>query len=312
QTVATSNLTDKDVDVFLCSSIQPQFNHWVGTEKFEELLADDRLKIALYENEEAVEDVIISKRNNVISFKKDKNEDGTRILWNPETQYDVLIDERLENTDAQSLKECPTCSVVPSNAGVDNEYYKWSFTTGIEQDMQGRDPLLLMSNYPENNQLNVPRSLIFSLDFSEAIDIESVLDENEQLDINHITLQQKVGGSYITAISANVFDVSIRNSSILFGLNDNIQAIDELIGFLNPYTEYRLTIQGIEDLCGRPMQESVIIYFTTGTDVPGVSFVRPSNGYEYACPNTESFIMFNTSMYNIRKDSCAVEQNGNG
>jgi hypothetical protein len=307
QSIETSHLPGpSNQDVYRCSKIQPQFNHYINSAKFESLKGGETLTVkketspGVFVNEGTVE---VSLRNNVISFKRTDGQGK----WGATSDYEVRLDETLENTRTQQLStNCADCD------GDRDGYNFWSFSTGTIDDED--DPTLDMT-YPTTGDTSVPLSTIFSLEFSEAIDIESVVTVGGELEIANIALQRKLpGGSFEAAIPGNAFDVSLSGSNIQFALNENhvppSNSFFNQPGVLEPYTEYKLTIQNIEDLCGRGLSAIQTITFETGADLPGVKFVRPSDGYQYSCPSTDVFAMFKTSMYDVRNQDCAVDPTG--
>ncbi|MBI2050507.1 MAG: Ig-like domain-containing protein [Parcubacteria group bacterium] len=299
------NSTDQSQDVQLCSSIQAQFNHWLNAEPFETLKNGDTLTIkrdaggGTFVDEGTIQ---IEKRNNVISFKR-VGGDGARLDWTQNTTYEVRLDRTLRDARGLELSGCSDCGGTRDDG--DGEYHYWSFTTGTTKDSVAP---VLAAAYPGNGDTNVPRSVLFSLEFSESIDVLSVITAAGELDAANIMLTAVDSGFLFPA---NVFDATLQGNRLIFSLNEGYVAVYDSLPYLEPYTEYRLTIQNIADLCGNELAPPVEITFTTGADAPGVSFVRPSNGYGYACPATPAFLKFNTSMYNVRTGSCGVDANGN-
>ncbi|MBI2637212.1 MAG: Ig-like domain-containing protein, partial [Parcubacteria group bacterium] len=299
------NGSDSSQDVQLCSSIQAQFNHWLNTEVVENLKNGDTLTIKRNRSGTFIDEgtIAIEKRNNVISFQR-VDERGARVDWTPNATYEVRLDETLKDTRGLALSDCADCD------GARDGYHYWIFTTGTTRDSVA--PTLAVA-YPGNGETNVPRSTIFSVAFSESIDVASVIAAAGELVAANVALERKLpDGTYAPALGGEVFDATLRGKTLLFSLNENYTAsFDGRFGLLEPYTEYRLTIQNVSDLCGNTLSPPVEITFTTGADLPGVSFVRPSDGYGYSCPQTPAFVQFRTSMYNVRTQSCGVHPSGN-
>lgn len=310
---------DASLGVQLCSSIQAQFNHWLNAEMVENLKNGDTLTIKRNNGGAFVDEgtILIEKRNNVISFKRidgqsvDAKGRPVRVDWTPNAEYEVRLDETLRDARGLVLSGCADCG------GTRDGYHYWTFTTGTTRDSVA--PSLAVA-YPGNGDANVPRSTLFSLEFSESIDATTVLappagaseGDPDELVVANIFLEPRLAdGTYGQAIPSSAFDASFKNSRLVFDLNASHVAAFDGRPYLEPYTEYRLTIQNIEDLCGNELAPPVEIVFTTGADVPGVSFVRPSDRFGFACPATPVFAQFRTSMYNVRTQSCGVDTNGN-
>ncbi|MEK7189004.1 MAG: hypothetical protein AAB671_00660, partial [Patescibacteria group bacterium] len=303
---------DASLGVQLCSNIQAQFNHWLNTEMVENLKNGDTLTIKRNNGGTFVDEgtILIEKRNNVISFKR-VDEEGARVDWTPNATYEVRLDETLRDARGLVLSGCADCG------GTRDGYHFWTFATGTTRDSVA--PSLAVA-YPGDGETSVPRSTLFSLEFSESIDATTALappagasegDPDELIVANIFLEPRRADGAYGPAIPASAFDASFAHARLVFGLNEQYAAAFDGRPYLEPYTEYRLTIQNIEDLCGNELAPPVEIVFTTGADVPGVSFVRPSDGFGYACPATPAFVQFRTSMYNVRTGSCGVDANGN-
>ncbi|MBI1961451.1 MAG: Ig-like domain-containing protein, partial [Parcubacteria group bacterium] len=306
--------------VTMCSSVQAQFNHYVGEDSFEDLKDGEELAVMYRAGEVVLKEssVRVARRNNVVSFKRE-NGDGSRADWQPQTTYDVRLAKELRDGRGLALANCADCD------SEEEQFWRWTFATGQVSDRDVIAPRV-GAVYPEDGATGVPRSAIFSVSFSEAVDAESLMAADGSLNAGNIILQRNdpQTGSFGAPFAGSMFDVTVRESGILFSVNASYTAIDGARGALEPYTEYRLIIQGIQDLCGNPLDLSgeddtdadgipdIDIVFETGADLPGVSFVRPSDGYAHSCPATPAFVQFRTSMYNIRTQSCVVDPNGLG
>ncbi|MDP3995511.1 MAG: Ig-like domain-containing protein [bacterium] len=311
---------DASQNVQLCSNIQAQFNHWLNAEMVENLANGDTLTIKRNSGGTFIDEgtILIEKRNNVITFKRieeelDEKGKPVRVDWTPNAEYEVRLDETLRDARGLVLSGCADCG------GTRDGYHFWTFTTGTTRDSVA--PSLAVA-YPGNGDANVPRSTLFSIEFSEAIDATTVLvppvgvpegeEVSDELIAASIFLQPRLtDGTYGPAIPSSAFDASFKNSRLEFRLNGSHVAVYGDGPYLEPYTEYRLTIQNVADLCGNELAPPVEIMFTTGADIPGVSFVRPSGGFGHACSATPVFAQFRTSMYNVRTQSCGVDANGN-
>ncbi len=308
QSISTSHEgADPKKDVYLCSSVQSQFNHWLKSTVFESLKDGDTLTIKqLIDGNTSVNvsTLKIQMRNNVISFKN-RNEDDSIVDWAPNSRYEVRLSKSIEDEAGNLLEECADCD---SETG---EYYSWIFETGSNTDDVKPQ---ITRIFPSENSVNVPRSSVFFIEFSEPIDVLSVIGEGGKLNTINISLYKfdyANGGFEQNAVPEQAFDVSLGDNEILFSLNKNYESSFGN-GYLEPYTKYKLTIKNIEDLCGNKMDSEVVVEFETGSDLPGIDFVIPSDGFQYACPSTEVFAKFRTSMFNVRKFSCGVNDKGDG
>src|SRR6056297_2292358 len=64
---------------------------------------------------------------------------------------------------------------------------------------------------------------------------------------------------------------------------------------LDPFTWYRVHVEGIEDLCNNAMSGAYEWEFQTNDSVPGINSWYPTG--ENVCPDTNVAIVFNTTMY---------------
>ena len=301
---------DDSIDVYTCSSIQTQFNHWLSRASFEAALLGGNLTVVRYVggdyNTGAPTDVTpqvnSSLRNNVITFTKTDgdNDNPARVNWTDNSFFEARLSKNLTDTDSLPISNCSSCD------GSTSDYWFWRFQTGLSGDSESPQ---IASHFPESGQTDAPRSSIFTLNFSEAVLAETIVNEEGVINSNNIILEELDGpGGNVVDSFVNFpesFDLTIEGNTVAFALNKDYAADFDGKSLLEPLTWYRLTARSIQDLCGNGLSENSFEFRTSG-ETPGVSFVRPSEGYEHACPNTEVFVRFKTSMYDIATQSCAV------
>ena len=84
---------------------------------------------------------------------------------------------------------------------------------------------------------------------------------------------------------------------------------------LEAFTWYGIVISGVENLCHEKMRDGTgqggqddrfVTKFRTSNVGPGISYKYPSPGSFYSCPDTEVFVKFKTSMYDITTGLCKI------
>ncbi|MBU2575994.1 pilin [Patescibacteria group bacterium] len=291
-----------DDDVYLCSSVGTIFNEMLIDPTVQNAWSDDTLEIRrIDDNGTAVDEKMsanMQTASNIIDISPteaglDNNQ------WPEYSKFEVHIPKTIEGISGRTLSNClpPACNDRVA-------YYSWEFFTTDKDDVQ--DPYLV-STYPEitpeNN--NVNRKMTFSLVFSESIKTVSFLDgDTFKTGQTNIIVEEAASGAIIPS---DQFFARVTDDGIYFSLKDTyVASYDGLLGHFDPYTRYKITVQGIKDLCNRDMTFQGPWFFTTNGVTAGVQGVYPPNGFNNTCPSSETFIQFRTSMYDITTDSCAV------
>lgn len=313
--------TNRD-DVFRCSNIQTRFNHWLDLAN----VANSRAGLKAIQKEDGVGRRIdsllavdVDTRNNALILERRNNDDPAKSdKWPAHSQIEIQVPKALTDSDAKPLVDCAALGCNDNGA-----YYSWLFSTTDKDDLQ---PPALTSAYPPlaTDQAayparDVPRSATFSLNFSEAIDIRSVTGEDNFLIADNIKVEQiksATDQAVVAAIPSSHFDANVSATGVRFGLNKSHQAAQDNKPYLEPFAWYRVTVRNIQDLCKNTLDsaagKTITFIFQTNGDIPGVAFTYPVDKYEFACPNTETFVQFKTSMYDIKRSSCAVNPANGG
>ncbi len=329
----TSHLGNSSGDrVTLCSSVQAQFNHWLNQNDINAALAAESLQIVrVQEERQNGGDVIdppepialaIDSRGNVIRFDRANDED-----WQLHSAFEVHIPKTLSDHANKPLSDCTAQGCTDRGS-----HYAWTFTTEADNDEQQPQLTTTYPLFPSGERgpdRNVDRSAVFSFDFSESIDLFSLTDVILDADGNEVVILREGSivleriASYVAGTSVidvdvletiprDSFDIAVHGNSIQIALNEKHQSSLNDGPYLDPFTWYRLSISGVRDLCGNPMAGALPWVFQTNGNIPGVAFTYPSDKYPRACAETEAFVRFKTSMYDIANTSCAVSPDGGG
>jgi hypothetical protein len=269
-------------DVYLCSAVQPMFNHWVDGNVIQQLAQANRLKIVDPQNN------IVSgtweSRSNMSIFKHPN-------LFVPNTTYRAFLPKDIADTNGKLLQRCQADGGCPYDSGTQS--YVWTFTTGVDTDnvkpyITSTYPIFKKTDptYPDRN---VSRKPIIEVNFSEPIDATTVVDKDGNLIAGNIWVAEIDGqdGSIIKTLSASDWSADIREKGFRFYLKgDNV---------LTPFTWYRVHVGNIADLCNNAMDPAMEWEFQTNDRAPGVESYYPTG--TQVCPDTKIAIIFNTTMY---------------
>lgn len=288
-------------DVYLCSSTQARFNQRVLADSINN---NPDLKITRASDGESVigtwttaGDSIVYKQgshcqNNPSQTCTTDSECGGSTcgkLLEPNTNYTAHFPKSIKNTSNDFLKACSAAGGCADNG----TEYTWNFHTGTDTDstaptVTSTYPISSGTGYPDRNVSRQPK---LEISFSEAIDMTSVIDSNNSPHpINgRITIEQLdgQGGSVVGTIDPNVISVSAKSLGFRFSL--------DAPNALEPFAWYRVTVQGIEDLCGNGIAAPKVWEFQTNDAVAGVASVYPTGTNQ--CPDTNIMFTFGTSMW---------------
>lgn len=226
----------------------------------------------------------------------------------------------LKDVAGRQLTGCTLDGVtpVPGCDGSAATYFSWIFQVGTKNDPV---PPALTSSYPvfstdpKYPDRNVNRSAILSATFSEAIAPWTITEDNI-----------KVFGFDPADPPADDGTGGTRNASPISGLvpADNYDVFlskggngFELVfkgGFqLEAFSWYEIEVNNLKDLCANTQTPAPLIWrFQTNGVGAGIGAVYPPDGYLFACPSTEVFVRFNTTMYDPATSSCGVPPVGDG
>lgn len=290
-------------DVFLCSKVQAQFNHRVDAATVAAAMADG-LKITRKSDGAAVigtwktvsDSIVYSQeshcQNNPSQTCSSDAECGGSTcgkLLEPNTAYVGHFPTSIEDVSGNFLQNCIASGVCMR---VGNEFL-WEFTTGTGTDSTAP---VITSTYPTHTgagypDRNVPRQPVWEVNFSEAIDLTTVIDENNSPHpiAANVILEQLdgQGGTVVTTVDVNTLSVSGKTAGFRFSL--------DAPNALEPFTWYRLTIANVQDLCGNSLSPQLTWEFQTNDAIAGVKSVYPTGTNR--CPDTNIMVTFGTTMW---------------
>lgn len=239
-------------------------------------------------------------------------------LFDPATTYQVRVPKETNNAALRDVRDrvLSYCRNNPQAVGndiancqdsSDGKYLEYTFTTSAT-DISG--PAFTVRNtvpssdYVTNTALqvdrNVPRSAILGIDFSAGLDPASVTTGNFRVykitGVPDDLTKGTCGGGECpgTQIAANKYSIRVN----AFGTGAWLQFTDPKEWY-EPFTWYKVIVEDMRNLCGTAAPKHVWV-FETNDVTPGVDFVYPANEFPAACPTTEVFAQFKTSMWNIK------------
>ena len=295
-------------NVFLCSAIVINFNHFLDKSTFQEALNSQNLKLEKCTNENCSQTENFSSQSLKWEAERKSITFSHHTLFDSFSTYRLSIPTSLKDTSDNLLDETNACGTgldrIPSCSPAGSKYY-WRFTTNDSVDDDSPEivstyPILSDKNNYPNQNVNVRP--VVSVKFSESILPNSLNLEN--IVIKKVVNVNPDDPDNSGTVSTGQLDYEIEINSRGDGFN-----IYDLI--LEKFEWYEISVENIQDLCNNSMSEKIIWRFQTNENSPGVKKVYPSDGYEKSCPNTNVYIIFNTSMYNPKNNSCEVlEVNG--
>lgn len=333
-----SNNADYRNDVFLCSDISVIFNRVVDTANLQQLVettGGDQLTVEQCGNGSDLSTCVtpsqpapvFNDQAPTITYAANgtPTDKGAEIVANgksvsfvhqalfpKETYYRVTIPKTIKDTSGKTLSGCDYAdgSSIPGCTDKGSTF-QWIFHVGSNTDTTPPKPV---SSYPVFSATdqgypdrNVDRAPIITMQFDSALAPWTISDDTVQI-FPYTTApdDQGNGGILDTApISKDSYDVFVNNAGDGFALSFKA-------GFqLDTFRWYRISVDGVNDLCSNKQSPSPVAWsFETNGIGAGVAQVYPSDGFKYACPNTELFVGFTTSMYDPSTSSCEVSPGG--
>ncbi len=268
-------------NVYLCSRVQSTFSNRLQAESVAAALTANQLRIDTFAGD-------WQTTSNVLTFKHDDN------IFTANTAYRLLLPRQGNTTPLQdqsglTLTQCDPIVGCASTL----EHFTWDFTTGEENDIVAPT---ITTTYPISDvtsptypDRNVTRSPILEAYFSESIDATSVADANGHPLAGVITLERlsTQGGSVDLTIPNDQLEVYFVDNGFRFNLIDP--------NLLDSFRWYRITIQGVEDLCGNQMEAPKVWEFQTNDSAPGVRSWYPTGTNQ--CTDVDVIVGFNSSMF---------------
>jgi len=262
-----------DSDVYLCSSVQAQFNNQIDPTT---VAGNARLTAGT-----APVSSTLARSARSLEIIPESN-----LL--PETTYTAHYSTALKDTTGLFLSSC-----APFGCSSSGGEYVWSFTTGTELDSGA--PTIVSSHPifdpadPRYPNRNADRDEVIKVNFSEAVRASTLDDGSGRPLATNIILAQLDGqaGSVVATVAAQNLVMVTRSRGF-----DMFLAAPDL---LEPFTWYRVTVQNVTDLCGNPMTEIVTWEFETNDKAPSVRGFYPTGSN--VCPGVGVLtVSFNTSM----------------
>jgi len=297
-------------NVYWCSKVQAIYNRRVDESVFNNEVSSDNVKVAT---------VVKDANNNVINSIKDEgsfqvmgnvtvftpfnsqDDTNTFVLDAREKPHRKYIPKSIQDNTSEALY-LSDCSLTASCEVSSSAEVQWEFEVGSEGD--SLNPYIVstypQSSDPNNIDINVSRSPVIDVTFSEDMDVTTIV-QMDTVTIGGNTIDvmrpmpgniylQEVGsnGQVVTQISNDTMIAEIKSNGFRFYL--------EAPNLLKEFTNYKITVKNIADLCGNVMEpDSYSWVFATNDRVPGVASYYPTG--DNVCPDTKISISFNTSMY---------------
>ncbi len=235
-------------------------------------------------------------------------------LYPANTYFKLTIPKSLKS--AATHRNIDACRAPGCTENGSGTAYEWIFSVGEQTDSTPPKPVTSYPIFDQNAAAypdrNVNRAPILSLGFDEPIAPWTVTDANITITPVESTETNRVddngnGGTLGSAIDAAQYHVISTGDGkgLTVGWDNGFQ--------LNAFTWYEISVTNIQDLCSNVMSPAPLSWrFQTNGVGPGIGQVYPADGFTFACPSTEVFVAFNTSMYDIETDSCAVAAGSGG
>lgn len=319
-------------DVYLCSSVSILFNQVVKTDNLQQLVESPEAGQTPLTVEQCADATcttvsqpspLFSTDPPAIAFSGDTPK-GTRAefvangksisfvhahqLYTANTTYRLTVPLALSSSSGKALtstgcKQTDGSPVPGCTFDAQKNAFVWIFHVGTSTDTTAPKPV---SAYPQFSgtgypDRNVSRAPIMTMQFDEAIAPWTLTNQNIQIRPVTGANDQGEGGEVGQPIAG--YDVQSTDIGFELSFTDGNQ--------LEPFTWYEISTSGIRDLCMNAADPKAWRFQTNGVGL-GIAQVYPTDGYQYACVDTEMFVQFNTSMYDPQTSSCAVLTIGGG
>lgn len=238
-------------------------------------------------------------------------------LFRADTFYRLKVPKAsggIKSIDGKELTACEYVDGTPIPGCEESAtYYGWIFRVGDQTD---ESPPTLEASYPEYvtdpdyPDRNVNRNAILTARFSEAIAPWTITEDNIKLygfDPNDPPDENGNGGTRLgTPIDGlppdpDNYDVYINNGG------DGYELVFKNGFQLDAFGWYEIEVNNLMDLCSNIQTPAPLTWrFETNGVGVGIATVYPPDGFQFACPTTEIFARFNTSMYDPATSGCTV------
>lgn len=302
--------------VLRCSGVQTIFNNRVDSSTVADALQQNPHDLMVFKDVAGYPEVSGSWSTGSQEFLTFSLPAGVK--YDPNSNYKLRIpktDARLLDTDRKKLTACQadgTCAEVGSS-------YEWLFQVGDKDDVAAPSVTTTypvrtgMTGYPDTN---VSREPVLTVNFSETINLFTVQPGTnvlvQQLDGEN---GDPVRGSPMdidndTFIDAAFFDPPTDNGANGFDLRLNPSNPNQINRF-EPFTWYRITVKGVEDLCRNAMAGEVKWDFKTNDTIAGIESFNPTGGGQ-CTDQRDVYVVFNTSMNGNKVEMKIKETIGSG
>ncbi|MBQ0768990.1 MAG: DUF3494 domain-containing protein [Bizionia sp.] len=240
----TSCSEDDDIHI----NLPPEIN---STNPADNVTEVPRNKVITIEFSEAMDPASINANSFLLNFGElsvtgDVSYSGTTASFSPTailqslTTYTATLTTEARDLEGRAIE---TPSV-------------WSFTTGTLTEADVISPTVISTD-PIDNEMNVARNKVISVNFSEALNPSTINDLTFSLEQAGVTLEGSVSYSGTTAkfVSSTILD---------------------------PETQYVATLTtGITDVAGNALETNTELHFTTSADEPGLAVVNLGSAGNY-------------------------------
>jgi hypothetical protein len=229
------------------------------------------------------------------------------------TFYQIRIPKAasgIKDVAGHELTACKDASGAPIVGCVESAtYFSWIFRVGIESDEIAPT---LVSSYPRYTtdpsypDRNVSRTPIITARFSEAMAPWTLIEDNIKIyGFDPADPPTEAGGFEDGTRLAAPIDPA--NYDVFEGSGDDF-LLQFTAGFsLDAFSWYEIELNNLADLCSNILTPAPTTWrFETNGLGAGIATVYPPDGFEYACPSTEVFVRFNTTMYDPATSGCTV------
>ena len=266
-------------DVYLCSAVIPTFNRYLNSDKIFQLVTGKDIKITKEDGGNEFSGGWETAGNTIVFSHTDNFERNTAYL--------VYLPKEITSEKNEFLEACNA----DGGCSLSGNSFVWTFTTGENIDITkpyitSSYPILSSQDgYPDTN---IDLRPIIQINFFESINPASIMDENSQLKDNIKLLKITNRGPeelIEPLVSSEYFETTVEDKSVFL----------KTLKDLEPFVWYRLSVEGVQDLCFNVMDGTITWDFETNDQSPSIKSRNPSG--DKVCADTEIKVVFSISMY---------------
>ncbi|KKT35688.1 MAG: hypothetical protein UW24_C0005G0036 [Parcubacteria group bacterium GW2011_GWA2_44_12] len=254
-------------------------------------------------------------------------------------RYELQIPKTLTDFYQKVLQRCKQglgpADGVDGGCTEEQDRLIWQFQVNPDADASPDKPQIV-NNYPQNNDRFVPTVPNIQLWFNVPLYLGSILTQTvdsdgfpiytvnaENIKIFKLSQEDQRTHSFATfediEKAADVGELVTENWNVradtYYDAKQSRQLTDlkfvykDITQPLESFTWYGMYVQNAQNLCHQPMSSAdrFFMTFRTSNVTPGIDFKYPQPGSFYSCPDTEVFVRFKTTMYDIATGSCKVD-----